>query len=314
MSQIARLLIPFALLLTTASVRADDVINVLTGGTSGVYYPMGVALSKIYGTAIPGVRVSVQATKASVDNLILLQQGKGEVAFTQGDTLAFARDGNEEVGFKTQFDGLRGIAGLYPSYIQISALKASRIRTLSDLAGKRLSVGAPKSGTELNARALLGAAGMSYGNLAEVQYLPFDESIEGMKNGRIDASTQTTGLGASGLRELAMSSDIVIVEIPAAIIERMGNPYMKGVIPAGTYRDQSGDVQTASIANFLVTRADMSPDIVYAMTKSLFEHVADLAAAHPAARAIDPRRALDGMPIPLHPGAQRYYREIGLLR
>lgn len=318
MSPIARLLTPVMLLLTAATVatpvRSDEVINVLTGGMSGVYYPLGVALSNIYAEAIPGARVSVQATKASIDNLTLLQQGKGEIAFTQGDALAFARDGNEEAGFKAKFDALRGIAGLYPSHIQIVATRTSRIRTLADLKGKRLSVGASKSGTELNARAVLAAAGMSYGQLARVEYLPFDESIEGMKSGRIDASSQTTGLGASGLRDLAANTDIVMVEIPGAIITRMGAPYLRGVIPAGTYRGQSADVQTVAIMNFLVTRADLSADTVYAMTKSLFGHVRDLAAAQVAGNSIDLRHALDGMPIPLHPGAQRFYREAGLLR
>src|SRR5689334_3134025 len=130
-----------AMLLTPIAARAQDFINVLTGGNTGVYYPLGVALAKIYGDKIPGARPSVQATKASVENLNLIQQGKGEIAFTLGDSLADAWEGNEEAGFKSKLTKLRGITAIYPNYIQIVASQDSGIKTLADLKGKRLSVG-----------------------------------------------------------------------------------------------------------------------------------------------------------------------------
>ncbi len=182
--------------LAPAGARAQDFINVLTGGTSGVYYPLGVALSKIYGDKIKNVRPTVQATKASVENLQLLQQAKGEIAFTLGDSLAAAWKGDEEAGFKSPLKKLRGVTAIYPNYVQIVASKDSGIKTLADLKGKRLSVGAPKSGTELNARAILAAAGMSYKDLAKVEYLPFAESVELMKNRQLDATLQSAGLGS----------------------------------------------------------------------------------------------------------------------
>ena len=162
--------------------KAADFINILTGGTSGVYYPLGVALSKIYGEKIEGARTQVQATKASVENLNLLQQGRGEIAFALGDSVKLAWEGNTDAGFKAPLDKLRGIAAIYPNYIQIMASKESGIATLADFKGKSLSVGAPKSGTELNARAILAAAGMSYADLGKTEYLPFAESVELMKN------------------------------------------------------------------------------------------------------------------------------------
>ena len=310
----AAILFAAALAVSPSAVRADDFVNVLTGGTSGVYYPIGVALSNIYSRSIPGARPSVQATKASVENLILLQTGKGEIAFTLGDSLAFARDGNEEAGFKTKLDKLRGVAAIYPNYIQVVATKASGIKTLADLKGKRLSVGAPKSGTELNARAVLGAAGLGYKDLGKVEYLPFDESVELMKNRQLDATLQSAGLGVAAIRDLAASVDITVVAIPAAIVDKVGSPYVKGVVPAGTYNGQSEDVPTAEVVNYLVTRSDLSPDLVYGMTKAMFEHLGDLAASHSAAKGIQLDHALDGMPIALHPGAERYYREKGLLK
>jgi TRAP transporter TAXI family solute receptor len=293
---------------------AQDFINVLTGGTSGVYYPLGVALSEIYGKGIEGSRTQVQATKASVENLNLLQQGKGEIAFTLGDSLALGWAGNADAGFPAKLEKLRGIAAIYPNYIQIVASKDSGIEKLEDLKGKSLSVGAPKSGTEINARAILAAAGMSYDDLGKVEYLPFAESVELIKNRQLDATLQSAGLGVASIRDLATSLPITVVAIPADTIAKIGSPYLVATIPAGTYEGQSGDVATATVGNFLVTHDGVSDETAYQMTRLLFENLDQLVAAHAAAKGIDPARALDGMPIPLHPGAERYYKEKGLLK
>lgn len=300
--------------LAAVPASANDFITILTGGTSGVYYPVGVALSKVYGDKIPGSRPSVQATKASVENLQLLQQGKGEIALTLGDSLISAWKGEEEAGFKTKLDKLRGIAAVYPNFVQIVASKDSGIKTLADLKGKRLSVGAPRSGTELNARAILAAAGMTYKDLGKIEYLPFAESVELMKNRQLDATLQSAGLGVASIRDLATSVDIVVVEVPADVIQKAGAPFVGAVIPAGTYRGQDAAVNTAAVPNYLVTRSDLKDDLVYAMTKSIFENLDQLSAAHAAARAINLKGALDGMAIPLHPGAERFYKEKGIAK
>jgi uncharacterized protein len=149
-----------ALSLAPVAANADDFVNILTGGTSGVYYPLGVAISKILTDKVPGTRPSVQATKGSVENLNLIEGGKGEVAFTLGDSLAAAVLGHEDAGFKAPLDKVQTIGAIYPNYVQIVASQESGIKSLADLNGKRVSVGAPKSGTELNARAILAAAGI----------------------------------------------------------------------------------------------------------------------------------------------------------
>src|SRR5215210_2187231 len=218
---------------------AQTFVTVLTGGTAGVYYPLGVALSKIFAEKVQNVRPTVQATKASVENLNLLQQGRGEVAFTLGDSLALAWAGDEEAGFRTKLAKLRGMSAIYPNYIQIVAAKDSAIKTLADLKGKRLSVGAPKSGTELNARTILQGAGMSYKDLGRVEYLPFNESVELMKNRQLDATLQSAGLGVASIRDLATSVPIVVVEIPASVVDKVGTPYVKVTIPANTYGGQT---------------------------------------------------------------------------
>ncbi|HEY8555509.1 MAG TPA: TAXI family TRAP transporter solute-binding subunit [Burkholderiales bacterium] len=294
--------------------QAAKFINVLTGGTSGVYYPLGVALTQIYGKALPDAKVSVQATKASAENLNLLQSGRGEIAFTLGDALSDAWRGNKEAGFAQPLNKLRAIAGIYPNYIQIVAAADSGIKTLADLKGKRVSVGAPKSGTELNARAVFKAAGLSYDDFSRVEYLPFGESVELIKNRQLDVTLQSAGLGVASLRDLATAINIVVVPIPADVVAKIGDPaYQPATIPANTYQGQTEAVPTAAVRNFLVTHSDVPDDVAYTMTKALFDNLDQLVAAHKAAAAIKREEAAKNTPVPLHPGAERYYREAGLL-
>ena len=302
-----------SLVFAQTSAKADEFINILTGGTSGVYYPLGVALSKIYGEKIEGARTQVQSTKASVENLNLLQQGRGELAFSLGDSVKLAWDGDAEAGFKAPLDKLRGIAAIYPNYIQIVASQESGIKTLADFKGKSLSVGAAKSGTELNARAIFAAAGMSYEDLAKTEYLPFAESVELMKNRQLDATLQSAGLGVASIKDLATSVAIQMVAVPEETAAKIGAPYVAVKIPAGTSAGQEEDVSTVAVVNFLITHSDVSDETAYQMTKQLFENLPDLQAAHNAAKQIKLEGALEGMPVPLHPGAERYYKEKGLM-
>jgi len=300
--------------LGTTAAKAQEFINVLTGGTSGVYYPLGVALSEIYSQGIEGARTQVQATKASVENLNLLQAGRGEIAFSLGDSLRDGWDGNTEAGFPGKLDRLRGIAAIYPNYVQIVASKESGITTLEELKGKSLSVGAPASGTELNARAIFAAAGLTYQDLGKLEYLPFAESVELIKNRQLDSTLQSAGLGVASLRDLATSVPINVVEVSPEIVAKIGAPFMPVTIPAGTYEGQTEDVATAAVGNFLVSHEGVSEETAYQMTKLLFENLDKMTASHAAAKAIDVQKAVDGMPVPLHPGAERYYREVGVLK
>ncbi|HNQ76510.1 MAG TPA: TAXI family TRAP transporter solute-binding subunit, partial [Pseudothauera hydrothermalis] len=223
--------------------------------------------------------------------------------------------GNEEAGFKTKLDKLRGLAGIYTNYIQIVAAADSGIASLADLKGKRVSVGAPRSGTELNARAIFKAAGMSYADLGKVEYLPFGESVELIKNRQLDATLQSAGLGVASIRDLANAVKIVVIPVPPEVVAKIGDAaYQPVVIPANTYEGQTTDVPTAGVRNILVTHAGVPEDVVYRMAKSMFEHLDQLVAAHAAAKAIKPEGAADNLPLPLHPGAERYYREAGLLK
>jgi len=274
-----------------------------------VYYPLGVAVETLVAENIPDATPSTQATKASVENLNLLQDGKGELAFALGDSVAFAWEGNEEAGFKGKLDKLRAVGAIYPNYVQIVASEESGIKTLADLKGKRLSVGAPKSGTELNARAILTAAGMSYEDLGKVEYLDFAQSVELMKNRQLDATLQSAGLGVASIRDLAVSVPITVVAVPADVVEKLGQPFFAANIPASTYEGQSADVATVAVPNFLVTRADLSDDLVYKLTAAIYDNLDALVAAHAAAKGISLDKAAKGSPAPLHPGAAKYFTE-----
>jgi TRAP transporter TAXI family solute receptor len=301
-------------ILSAPAARAQSFINVLTGGTSGVYYPLGVAIGKIYSDKLPNIKAQVQATKASIENLILLQRGRGELAFTLGDSLKAAWEGNTEAGFKDKLDRLRTIGAIYPNYIQILATADSGIKTLADLRGKSLSVGAPKSGTELNSRAILAAAGLSYNDLGKVEYLPFAESVDLLKNRQLNATLQSTGLGAASLKDLSTSTDITVVPIPKEVVDKLGPPFVSVMIPANTYTGQDKDVPTVAVINYLVTNSAVSDDLAYQMTKLIFESLPELANSHVAGKEIKLESALMPSPAPLHPGAIRYYKEKGLIK
>lgn len=303
-----------AITASTAVLAAPTFINVLTGGTSGVYYPIGVALSQLYSNGIEGSKTSVQATKASVENLNLLQAGRGELAFALGDSVADAWNGVEEAGFKAPLKKLRAIAGTYPNYIQIVANAESGIKTLEDLKGKRISVGAPKSGTELNARAIFKAAGLSYEDMGKVEFLPYAESVELIKNRQLDATLQSSGLGMAAIRDLASTMKISFVSIPADVTAKIDNAaYQAATIPAGTYDGQDADVPTVAITNILVSHEGVSDDVAYQMTKLMFDNLDRLGTAHSAAKDIKLETATKNLPIPLHPGAERFYKEAGVL-
>ena len=303
-----------ALAASAAALAAPTFINILTGGTSGVYYPIGVALSQIYGDGIEGSKATVQSTKASVENLNLLQAGRGELALALGDAVADAWKGEAEAGFKAPLDKLRAIAAAYSNYIQIVASAESGIKTLADLKGKSISVGAPKSGTELNARAIFKAAGLTYEDINKVEFLPYAESMELMKNHQLDATLQSSGLGMAAYRDLAAMMAVRFIPIPDAVVEKIGSPaYQPGVIPANTYDGQTEDVPTAAIANIFVSQSRVSDELAYEMTKLMFTNLDRLSAAHAAAKGIKLDKAAKRLPIPLHPGAERYYKEVGAL-
>jgi TRAP transporter TAXI family solute receptor len=176
-----------------------------------------------------------------------------------------------------------------------------------------VAVGAARSGNELNARVLLGAAGMSYADLRRVDYLPYNDAVALMRDGQLDAVIVSAGLGVKAVAELAFAVPVDLVPIGDDLIAKSGGVFSPVTIPAGTYAGQAHDVHTAALINFLVTHSEVPEALVYTAVKALYAHLPELKASHLAARDIEPDRALVSRPIALHPGAARYFREIGLL-
>src|SRR5258708_38659248 len=156
---------------------------------------------------------------------------------------------------------LRTIGAIYPNYTQIVATLDSGIKTLADLRGKSLSVGAPKSGTELNSRAILAAAGLTYKDIGKVEYLPFAESVDLMKNRQLDATLQSAGLGVASLKDLSTSTDINVVSVPKEVVDKLGPPFMSVTIPANTYASHPQHVPPAAVLNSLVTSSTLSHEL-----------------------------------------------------
>ena len=289
-------------------------VGILTSAQSGPYQALGVALSQVYAQGTPKLRATAQVTKTPAESLTLLQAGRGELAFAPGDVLSGAWRGDEEAGFRMPLANLRGLSATFDNAIHIVARAESGIRTVADLKGKRLSVGTARSATEVAARATIRAAGLTYKDMAKVEYLPFGQSVELMKDRQIDAMVQSAVAGAVSIRDLATAVKVVIVPIPGEVVAKAGDAYRPATIPANTYPGQAADVPTAAIPNFLVTQSEVADELAYQMTRSLYENLDRLSGASSAAKTIKRDNALIGMPVPLHPGAEQYYREVGVIR
>lgn len=299
-----------ALVLAGGVAHAAQFVTVATGGTAGVYYPLGGALAEIFNQNVPGVNASVQATGASVANVNLLAQRQVELAFIQNDIAYYAVNGVEMFQGR-KVDDLRGVATLYPEVIQLVALRQAGVNSLADLKGKRVAVGDIGSGTEANARQILEAAGLSYRDLS-ARYLSFAEAAANLRDGHIDAAFVTAGIPTAAIQDIAVQKDVVIVPITGELVERLEARYpfyTRVTIPAGTYRGQDQPVATVAVKAMLVARADLPEDLVYNLTRAMFSNLARLAQAHVRGRDVSIQTARDGMSIPLHPGAARFFEE-----
>lgn len=289
---------------------ADKPLTILTGGTSGVYFQMGNAMAKMYGEEIDA-QASAQTTGASVENVIKISHGKAEIGFAMADTVADAYNGQGDFEELGALKNIRAVASLYPNFMQIVTTQSTGIQTLEDLRGKKLAVGSLGSGTEIMAKRILEGAGMTYDDI-RADFLSFAEGIEGIKNGTTDATFLSSGYPNSGIMELAATDEVKIIPIPEELTLKLKETYPAfelGTIPAETYRGIKEDQPTIMVNNLLVTNEDLADEAVYELTKTLFENLDHLKNAHSSAKQIDIKKATDQLPLPLHPGAEQYYKE-----
>jgi len=290
-------------------------LSLATGGTAGTYYPLGGAMANLWSQNIPGLSVTAESTGASVENIRLLDKKSADLALTQNDIADYAMKGIEM--FKDKAITVHAIAAIYPEFIQIMVGADSGINSLTDLKGKRVVVGAPGSGTEANARMILEAVGITYKDLAKVHLVPFAEAAAAFKDRQIDAAFFTAGIPNSAIQDVATLQAIKILPISGDVAKavKAKNPFFTSVtIPANTYKGQTTDVETLAVLATLVARPDLDENLVYNLTKVLFEKQADLAKAHAKGKELDKNKATQGITIPLHKGAEKYYREIGVIK
>ena len=294
-----------------APALAQDQLSIATGGTGGVYYPMGGGLAEIINTHVEGYSATAEVTGASVENMGLIATGGADLALALADTVAQAFGGTGRFEGQ-QLPMVRALASMYSNMVHIVALEGSGITTLEDLRGKRVSIGAPGSGTEVNTAAILAANGITYDDIDE-QRLNFNETADALANGDIDAGFWSVGAPTSSILNLATTNDIVVIELSDAEIAAAleANPiFAKTTLAAGIYNGVDATT-VIGVPNVLVASSEMSEDLAYAITKAMFENIADLQAVHPAANQTTIELTLSATPIPLHPGALRYYEETG---
>ncbi len=289
---------------------AQKFINIATGGTAGTYFPLGGAIADILNKNIPGCNASAQSTGAAVANVNLLSQGKVDIAFLQNDIAYYADTGTEMFKDK-KVEGILGLATMYPETVQIVTLKKTGIKSVGDFKGKRVAVGAAGSGTEANARQILGAYGIKYDDI-KVQYLSFAEAAGALKDGNVDVAFVTAGFPTAAIQDIATQNEVVLVPVDPDKADALIKEYpfyTKVVVPAGTYAKQTADVNQIAVRCMLGVTSKMSEKDAYDITKAIYSNLDRMKAAHSAANVMSKASALDGMSVKLHPGADKFMKE-----
>ena len=290
-------------------------ISITTGGTGGVYYPLGGGMANILSKSIPGLQVTAEVTGGSVDNLRLIGQGKSEVGFSMVDTAWDAAHGEDK--FKGNKVDARTLLVLYPNRTQIVTIDGTGITRMSDLKGKRVSTGSPGSGVEVVALRILEVMGLDPKKDIKQERLGAAESVNAIKDRKIDAFFWVGGVPTAALTDLAATPGIKMrlldhAEYADAMNKKYGPLYTKGTIAAHSYGGQDTASANIDIWNILVTNDKMSDQMAYNIVKTLIEKKPDLVAVHKEAENIDLKNQAVGSPIPFHPGAKKYFQEHGV--
>ncbi|MDR1915509.1 MAG: TAXI family TRAP transporter solute-binding subunit [Synergistaceae bacterium] len=299
--------------------RSDYFITVLTGPSSGIYFPIGGAFSTFLGSI--GYRTSATATGATAENINALLTGQGEMAIAMADAVIQAVEAFGAYEGKPKAAALRSLMGLWPNYCQIVTTADSGIKTFADLKGKRVGVGAPNSGVEVNARMMYEAHGMTYAD-SKVDYLNYGEAIDQMKNGQCDAAFVTSGLGNATIMELGTSKKVSFVPVEGDALKKLIEKYpfyIEATIPAETYNTEK-DTTTAAVMNIMLIDNKLPEDVVYDLLENIYspKGLEEIQASHSTAlaniRLETALRGIEGTSVPLHDGAVKFYKEKGILK
>jgi len=287
-------------------------LKMATGGTTGTYYAYSGAVSQVLSSKIQNLSFDVQSTGASKANIFLVADKEADIAIVQNDVMYYAYKGIDLFADEGAVEGFSAMAGCYAEVCQI--VSKSNITSIEELRGKRVSVGDIGSGCEFNARQILEAYGMTFDDI-QVNNLSFADSASALKDDKIDAFFCVAGAPTTAIVELATSNPINILEVDdvhAAKLIADYPFYTKFNVPGGAYKGVDKDVQTVAVVATYIVSNDLDEKLVYEMTKALFENKDEIAKAHPKGAELDPKYAVSGISIPIHPGALKYYQEIGV--
>ena len=291
-----------------ADVEGKKFLNIGTGGTAGTYYPIGGAIAEVLNKEIPGMSASAQSTGASVANINMLSDGEVDLATVQNDIAYYAAHGTEMFQDK-KVDGLQGIASLYPETCQFVTLKSSGIKSLAELKGKRIAVGAVGSGVEANVRQILAAYGVTYSDI-DAQYLSFAEGASALKDGNVDVAVLTAGYPTASVQDIAAQNPVRLLPVEGKAADALIAQYpfyTKTVIPAGTYAGFDEEVPSVAVMAMLVAGPTVNDDLGYCVVKAIFSNLDRLQAAHAVGKQIAKDTAKTGMSLPMNAGAEKYF-------
>lgn len=309
----------FSLVLGVAfgGLAADQkVISLATGGTGGTYYAIGGGISKLVAQYMPGYKLVVQSTGASIENIHLVANKKVDFAIVMPDAAYFAYNGGREFKGKAKYPNLRAVMAGHASLLQGAALQSSGIKSFADLKGKKVALSAPGSPSKFVSMAALAAYGLKPDDY-KATYLTYAEMVQAVKDGTIDASMVFAGIPTSSMLDLSTTQKINFLPVaPAkyAYIKKNYPYYAKAVIPAKTYSDQDQPVPTISAPAVLITNSAVPAKTVYLLVKTILEHTSELGKIHKAGNAWDLADATEGIAIPFHPGAAKFLKEKGKLK
>ena len=294
-------------------------VTIAAGAVDGVYYPIAGAMSRITGeTGGLSVRASVEASGGAVANVELIRAGEADFALLQNDIAYDAYNGIALGAFAGKpVKSMAGVFSVYPELVHIVVTRASGVKSVRELKGKRVALGPAGSGTEQNALQILEIYGIGEGDLRAGVRVSFTAAVEQLKAGVVDAAFFTTARGAPVVAEAFGAGQLELLGVGARAGEALGRKYpfyTIGAIPANTYKGQGREVAAASVMAMLVARSALSEELVYRFTKAVFDNLPQLYAAHAAARNLTLQTALVGMALPLHRGAERFFREKGITR
>ena len=285
-------------------------LSIATGNTTGVYYILGGGIASVLTDNVEGTEATAEATNASAENIRLVCAGDSDIGFSLADTAADAVAG--EAGFDGEPQSVQALARIYSNVTQVFVRADAGIASIADMAGKSVSTGSPNSGTEVIATRLLEVNDIATSDIEQLR-LGLPESVQGMKDGAIDALIWSGGLPTGGITDLVTSlgDDVTLLpldeELPK-MQEAYGEAYAEGTVPADTY-GLPGDIATIAVPNLLVVSDAMPEDVAFDVTQAIFENLDTLASVHPEADNISADTATDTGDVPLHPGAQRYFDE-----